>query len=678
MLASLCAAPARITYETRAVPLVRVLDELSPKLGRDLRCEGPLRSAPIVVSVTDVESADLLAKIAEVVGAEWHKENNYELLAQTPAQKRREEQASLAAQVDLVRRAIAPAARDLQPKFEAGDAEGLFNTLSTLSTRLAEDRGNIGLHQAYEAQKLRGPLNRALIRLVLTIPFEEIARAGERTVFTLKPTPRQRPFGPGADKILAELVAEQTLWSDTLARLDPDSRKRGESVGEPFSQRSPAIATGNLRVILSRRIPGTLLFNLVMDGDPLAAGWPRTQWRARPPELDRTYDTLQAVRPAGGQAIALSPLSRALADQFRSFGGGSRMPLSAELKEWLTDPVLHEPLELLPSECLQALAAERGKPLVAWVPDAQLLLLASAAVQGPISLETYEQIVSADLGGMKIREEAGWVLAAPIDPAGARREFTDRKAMKQFAQSIDAKGRVRLLDFARYAASITSSRYENLGLLSMMFLDPAASSVLDQTDWAALKIYGSLSDLQLRDLANGGGLRVDRTTPAQRGFLEEYAFGSGINRARVLTPNSFRTEGTELEPTVVLAGGLPLDSVLTLAVASSPAIFAFTEMGGKGSVSFRTIDAGTIAYLERRSGTGLDLSGPPISGYGMGELTMIRLKLAYGPGAWHEAAMTENGIDKSEKPRPWSELPAAIADAIRAALKREPPPRIED
>lgn len=678
VLASFYAAPARITYETRAVPLVRLLDELSARTGTDLRCEARLRTAPMVVSVTDVETTDLLAKIAEVVGAEWRKEKDHELLAQSPAQIRKEERVSLATQIDKVRRALAGGIKDLQPNFEKQDADGLFNSLATLKARLADDRQNRALTSAYGDMALRTPLNRALIRLVQTIPPEDIARADERTVFALNPTAKQRPLGPGADRILADFVREQTVWVDALRRLDPEEKYASPSVREPMGQRDVPASADAVRVVLTRRVPAEYLFSLVViSGNPLEAGRPWTQWAARSPEMDRIYETIWSSTKDGSKPIPLTALSEELARQLRASGRGEGgVRVGPDLKAWLLDPVAHEPMDLVPSECLLEVARARGKPLVAWIPDVQLPLLTSAASQGALTLRTHEQFIRAELGSMALREESGWVLGIPDDPVLTRRRFTDRQATKGLARAIEEKGGVRLIDYARYAASTGGSRHEHGGPLSMLLLDPTSGVEMGQMNWSALKVYGSLTDQQLRDLTNGGRLRVDRMTPAQKRFVEELAYASEINRAANTTTAGFSTIGKTAEPTVALAGGLPADAELTLTSSLRPRIFAFKPVEGQAPVAFQTLDPSTVALYERIASG--DLVEPnvdqKIAGYAMGESVMIRLRLTYSPDLWHEVAMEEKWIDRTAIPKPWTELPESIAAAVRAALERKPPP----
>jgi hypothetical protein len=668
LLALIVTAPGPdplVQFEARALPIERLLEELTPVVGQELRAAPEVRRQVLVVSVRNVSREELLAKIAEVAGGRWRLERGIQILHRPAEIARAEEQLDFELRLEAARKAFEDSFKGIAPSFGDAEATQLFRKLTTLKVRIEAEPQNGQLHKAYQDLWEQGPFKRALVRLLQTIPIEEIARIEHRTVFSLQPTSRQRPLGSAAREIVNDLAREQALWTRKVAELDPARSFKGDdTVGDPLSTGSTVLAEPKSVKIVARRTTDSILFNLYVD-----ASWPQAQFWGRDPRLQEAYSLARGTDPLPGEQVSLSPLSLEFNVLCRTMFEGTPPTPSQELKALLLDPVRHEPLSLAPTDGLFALGSHRRANLVASVPDSALGMVSFAAPER-LTLETLVQILEAGPQGMRFRSERDWLLGTPRSPIAAKKLFTSREALRRATGSIEEHGRLTLLESALFAANASDidRAYEGIGTFLLMLMDRGVASVFDGSNWGALKILGSLSDAQRRTLEAGGSVPFNQLNQRQRSFVEALAFADFINNHEFLERGTSRVVHPSLEPTEVLAGGLPGDGRLSLGGTKSPAIFAFRNDESGRQLPFRTANEATIAFLlhaRERGGRGL---GPEITGYAMGHEVHRHLRLVFGPEAWCEYTLLEQDLDPGARPVPWTELPTASQEAIQKNL----------
>lgn len=657
-----------VSLECAATRVEQVLKDLEPKTGLNLRCVALFRDTPLVISARDVSARDLLDHIAQSVGGAWRTKDGVEELFQPPEIAKKEREASFAAQLEQVKSAIADTFKEDPGPMSESELEAYYRTLLVLASGLKEDQQNRGLREAYEAQSARSPYGRALSRLVKSIPPEEIVRGGSRIVFAIKPTPRQRPFGPGASKVLQDLQREQDRWARTLAKLDPkrDQRPNAGMPGNALWQENPPDAGSTLRLVVGKRIPGTLVFDLVeaVDGSP-ALGQVRLQRMARSDALKTLYDRMLA--PAvEGEPVPFGPLSREFADTVREMGYQGTEFLSPALQAFLLDPVTRDPLSLAASDCLLELARQRNTPLVAW-PTEELTVVGGAVNE--VTIKQFVAMSQGPTGGLEYKEAGGWMVARPIDPVTAREEHLDRTALRRFARAIKQKGGVRLPDFAELAASSNSPRANQMAVLWLLLHDRMSSSLLGQTQWDTAKLYGSLSENVRRSLEEGGTVRFDQLSTTQKVRLESLAFSKTILKIARGPFGQQRAFESILEPTVVLASGIPGETELALDVRAVALPYAYRRLGNGKVEPFSASGVGSIASLERNGAADQGLAG-----YAMGTQRTTSVRIVYGVDIEQGFGMGTNEVDAHARPIPWTELPAPFPEQVRDYLKNMQPP----
>lgn len=661
--AAILGSPATVTFECPATRVEQVLKTLEPITGLRFQCAELFRQTPLVISAHDVPTRELLEHIAHTVGGAWRTEKGVDVLYQPVEVAKAERDASFAAQVAEVKQAIADTFKKSPEPLNATEVDGYFRSLNALAGSIAQDQLNRGLREAYQAQSMRSPSWRALSRLVRFISPEEIVRGGRRVVFAMQPTPRQRPLGPGAADVLRDLQVEQELWARTLARLDPqgESRRHVEMSGDPLSQLWPPQTGATLRLVV-RRTPGAVNFDLmeVAENAPESIGLQRVQMSARSDALNTLYGGIQTPL-AGDDPIPLSPLAKELAAAVRVLGTEGVDSLNPALKLFLQDPVTHDPLSLAPSECMLELAKQRKAPLVAWLTEQ---MGAIGAVRDSITLKQFLASSQVKPGGLEYKIVDGWIVARPFDPVTAREEHLDRTALRRFAQSIEQERGVRLLNFAELAASSQSPRPAPMANLWMLLFDGLSTSLLGGTTWEAARLYGLLSPDVRRSLEQGGTVRFDRLSPTQKDRFEDLAFSTIVARS-----GEGPMERWMLEPTVLLARGVPGEAELALEVRSDSVPYRYQTLSSGRVMPLMVAEIGRIASIER-SGTPPDT----FAGYAMGTQSVATVRFAYAADLGQSFKMVGNAVDAHARPVPWTELPAPFPEQIRDYLKRMAPP----
>lgn len=676
MLAAVCAFVFAEAYKDSTIsfhgPAMRVgplLGALSSASGTKMKASTELDRLVALVDVDSVAAPALREELADALDARWKQEGDTFILIPSPMKERAEEQQNYAIRLKIVNETLAMAGKGLADKFDGQSAANLAQRLVTLRGQINSNPGDQNLRQEYEAANRQGPTRRVLLRLLQTLPREDLAQLdqGDHIVYAFKPTRLQRSFSGKAVELFTDFFREQELFAKALSTLNVPDPTDGQMVNEPLAWREGFDAEpSGFYLSAGFAYNEALLCNLCHQSD----GFPTTiaQFFQRGPSDDAIYRIASDPNPKKEEPIELSEDSKAFLEFSRATFPGATKPreeVSPALAKKLADPARYDPLSLLATDALRAIAKERHQNLVAWVPDSMFMLPLFPAMSRPLSLSTIKTLVTSSSMGLDSTTEGGWLLMKPKNPYRARKAADDRNAMARIAKAALA-GHISLDDYANYAASCNHGPYDGLGTSYAFLIDPAFGSMSDGTDWDALRLFGSFDPMARTNLAKGEGIAFRALSDRQKNIVRKITFARLIQSDEA---NPSGAIGKQVEPSEILQAWVPDNGILSIQVNRSQAIYAYLR-SDKGSMKpFRTIDPSTIAWtLYAKEHPSQERVPAAADGYALGEKTLYRMRLAYGPKLRSEFNLTDNGLPTGS-PVPWTQLPQEIRSKIEAALK---------
>jgi len=289
--------------------------------------------------------------------------------------------------------------------------------------------------------------------------------------------------------------------------------------------------------------------------------------------------------PVTGKKIEFSKVTKEYKEFFNFMDPSKIMEKvpSPELLEVLVRPDQHDPLSLVHSEAMLAVAKEKGVNVIANLPDsvANSSFLNMLGKADDVTMESFmTQLRSGE--NTNVVESAGWMTVKPSRPDEARTKRVNRVALARFINKVRAKETMALDDLAEYAYSSDSPLSTPAALPYIMFSAPSAmGSTGGITDWNMLRFYGSLSVTQRSNLTAGEKMPFSTLTPQQKTLVNKLAYGSSarlnietgkpadeaggffamVGRFMPQMTTDFRQEPTELMP-----NGLPVQGAVTVKV----------------------------------------------------------------------------------------------------------------
>jgi hypothetical protein len=262
--------------------------------------------------------------------------------------------------------------------------------------------------------------------------------------------------------------------------------------------------------------------------------------------------------------IEWSNLSRQFIDAYRALMRGQEVNAFPEV----LDPSKVEPLSTIPSDVLRAYARQRGKSLVALVPDALAGWIERHAREGRETLQQYLTLFEF-VEDYAVMEQEGVLLLKPRWSSYWWGQRLDRQAMSRWLQQVRQRGYLNLADrLALLKMYEPIKRNAAVFFLYQKVVAPRES--LPNFEWQ-IGFLNSLTQHQIDRLRAGEPLTLAKLSPAQRERLihdiyhsearlyplasvepEEYAAREKIGRLlnRVNLPHVFYPDG--LPPNTVI------------------------------------------------------------------------------------------------------------------------------
>ncbi len=699
------AAPnPKITFKTVAVPVGVALAEISKQAGIRLTASPQVAGEIVVLALKDVPLADLKTQIAKACSAKWEATEGGEILVADLVQRRQEDQKERS-------EAIAEMAKQLKQRVDA------LNPPKRDPKAKVDDEEEFMMEQ-YMAM---GASNKAIILLANALGAANLSAidAKSRVVYSSHPNRMQKPLAGNYNQILSQLVAEhnkeaaerQKERSQHPVEENEQMKRMREMFGDfDESEDGPVEGTPSkaILVVSRQQLMGGLtlqlkVFNekgqvvirgtqMLSTGGGMFSALDLEEMEFGPDGLPKAKPQTNA--PAGEKPIVFSDATKELSEMSNvTTMANSTRKMSDELKMKLLNPDQFDPLSFSHSEALIALATQKGKPLVACLPDAMETLMGMYMPKPEgMTPSAYSNSVK---NAVFISTDGPFVYVKPVNSAKSRRDRLDRVALGQFLRSVDAKGSVILDDLAVYAQRSNSPMEDSLAMSYFMIFAPNAiqSGMGGQVSWDMLRFYGGLSANQKRNMADGGRLTYGQLSQIQQAALRQMTFGPETALV-VEDPNAkkptfempsflrgvlagamgkdYRTEPTELMP-----NGLTNDGYVQLKLTQD----TVAKPTGNISAMFGSavLGADELAMLKMfKDMPGMEQMAsfmPTIDEVRLGERSVYEFKFFFAPGVTMDKTLNDDRVAGNAPAVKVSNLPSEFAKKIEerlAAFKKLP------
>ena len=690
----------KITYSTVAVPIGRALEEISRQAGYKLSASPQVGHDIVVLSLQAMPLDQVKIQIAKACSARWEEIQGGEMLVVDTVLRRQEEQ-----------------------KERAEYAESLGKSLKQLIDSLNPPKPEPGAKQDPNINRQismfggQGAAGKAVIQLAQMIGVNTLAsiEADGRVVFSTTPTRMQRAFPGNTSRIMAQLVSEynkeaairQKARAENPKVEDPREKQMREFFGIGLEdQPVEGIPTKAILICSRQTLLGGLTLQLKVYNDQgksvisgnqmLAAG--ETLFGGA---LDMEFgpDGLPKPKPpttppANEKAIEFSaPVKELMTMSNIMTMSQSSAKMSEALKTMLLNPEQYDPLSFVHSESLLSTAKQRGKNLIALLPDRMdsfmgMMMPKPDGLTPTAYLDSIKSVVtvSADTPTLLIR---------PAKPARARSQRIDRASLGKFLRAVDSKGSVLLDDLAEYAQNSNSPMEDTSAMMYFMVFAPNAiqSGMGGMVNWNMLRFYGALAPMQRQNLLNGGRLPFGQFNPAQSAAVRQMLFGpdTGLTAADpnkekpVFELPSFvrtmimREIGGDFrtEPTEVMPNGLPPQGFVQLTLTQDnivkptgnvPAMFGNAALG-----------ADELAMLKMfKEMPGMEQVAsmmPNFDEVRLGERSVYEFMFTVAPGVSQEETLNDDRMTSKSPVVKMANLPANFVKRIDeklAAFKKLP------
>lgn len=693
----------KITIDIPAARAKEVLAKLSQAAEVSLSPAANLRDEVFVIHAVDATVQEIMDKIAQAESGRWSQQGGGYILVRESATTVAQERAELKLRAAALSAAIAKlnASINKTPAFNEAAAQKLVDENKRIMDQMNNSVSNGGPAPAMRVQVDLGstPTGRAIGKILAGLDANKLAQiaVGQRVVFSTQPTMVQHPLGSGGTRAFNAFIEEQSLYAKIANGNQPPSPDGNTRVFSINGFGTPVMGSGDPRlglgvglVIVQRRFGDGLSVDILAADpkmDTIASGNYFLQLEAptakpvspnseKPLQISEESKEL-AKALGGGSGASGGPVAvRAIAVNGNaggnltftsSGGGGETAKLSPGLREKILQPEKYEPLGFAPSDAMLALAGERGKSLVALLPDT---CFSSIHRQFANDVTPSQFIASFETQhGLELKEENGWMVVAPVRPYSARAAKIDRSAVGNLIRKMDKEKGIRLDDVAAFATATTKvPSYQEIDLLYPQLIDASTtnSSLAPlMYNLPMYKFYGSLSSAARQSFGSGQQIRFASLSAQQLDLVADMLYNSPQG-PQVQVPQSAQSDeraisitavqgGGRSMPPIIMAGGLSAKTERTIVVPNGvPRDGYMMGMVNQDQVaqglnsqtgSRAFLDAGSIAFSKSSQVRG-ELSGfniPEYDKYRMGSQTNFGLRFFFNP----QVSMMRSLIDTS-------------------------------
>lgn len=566
-------APKLIEYTTVAVPMRVALAEIGKQAGVKLIVSEELREEPIILRLKSVPAKDVIAKIAEVVSAQWQTlDDGSRLLERTAVLRDKliEEQYLAAAQDFKVLLAHHRNVADSLGSLESVKAEEFTRELASLAAIPIEGRPSTAMLARREALRQKLPESRLFSRLMSIMEPEELAAlpSTKRVVFSSDPTPMQRPLPESVKELIDSYVSERSTLSVAMKRQAFPPSMNGWDVLEKEIREPLRVPPRTVLLSMERWPVRAAISCYLALYDDAGLSMNRAEQRILSAAFNQPFqdrlDRENLAKKASETEAELGDVSKEIIRR-ALYGRGQppTAPLAPEARVMLLRPTVYDPLSFATSEVAIGIATKRGLNAIIYSPDSIGEFILSR--QSKITLEIWQNLLKRP-GDFTVEAKDGWLIGKPLDPLVAVRKRIHRGALERYLLSVTEKGYSTLDDTAEiWTVDNQGDAFSGTWLRCLTGsanLEPSYSP-------EAMRIYSALSPKQ-RDAAKAGDVAIQLRdmSDEQVEAIHSLVFDrvselrkSGVRDPRLYDPLSSHI-GTET--TVALPNGLPQGTVLKI------------------------------------------------------------------------------------------------------------------
>lgn len=573
-----------------APTLVRLLAE---KTGLKLKTNGNVANDVVGIVAPKNSPREIMDQLAYTIEAKWIEAGGEWTLVRTDDQTKAQEAKSLALNLERLKAAI----KKLPEPAPWTDADAKSAAMRIDTFQKQNSNGNPGSQYATIRDLMPG--QRLLTRFMKVVDPQALAaiKLGERVVFSAaNPTKMQRQMPMG-------LTNEIKSFADE-ARLLADSWIESSDEGGRYFLKPTTGTVSKLLVSVTRSSLQGLRIDLQAFNEK---GVSLTEAMM---SVDSEFG--DNVRPEkvvhGDKLVELRPMSKVLLSAAQQAISGRPFVPTDEVRQHFNHPKDHEPMSLVNTEGMQALAAETGKPFIAIFPEPQIFGALVLAPDGKLTVRRFQQ--SLNMMGATLEDHGGWTCYREADPVLGRRRRIDRAAMDAYFRRIDRDKRSGLDAFAEFVLKHPTPLEDTMFPIYMMLTGSSEANFRYEDDLNIVRLYGLLAPQQKEALRKGEALPITAFSPDQAKVISKYLYGKRYQSMSYDSvpsvagdPSEPRTPWNTVlrEPTEAFPNGIADPFTLSAVVTDSPSWFRKEYYGEN-----RPVTAHQVAW-EQLSSERIDL-----------------------------------------------------------------------
>lgn len=565
-----------ISFSSEGEPVPVLLKRMSTEAAQQFTCAPFFARDVLVVRFEKTAPEEVRKEIAAATLGKWEQTNTGWNLVRDNEAERVDEKAEFAKCVKFFSQAIdkkRQAAAKLEP-FDSSSAKKIALMMEDMAKEQrsnSTNRFDSAYWQRQRALNNRAPGGRALVRFTASLSAADVAALPDdyRVVFSSQPNRMQRALSKEQMAFVSDLVKEQNTWADVAETAAPDTEGpvmvdalyRKDRIDKKIDKVIVAMtkSTGygyslNCEVQVADA-KGKVLFQ---SSDYLSAFDDETmQGPDTNPALADSADPLEP-----------NEVGKKLIDIMLNSRGRTGPPkLSKDILDSFLYPEKTDPLALMTGGLLLQGAKQRGKNLVANIPD----VAAFAPAYTSNSTVTMKKLLKAlEMTRVTVIEDDHTILALPGSVMKNRENRADRAALGKYLRRISGEGRKSLDAAAEYALSTAGDGRQDLGMMLEQLVLNSGSEPFEYTDPTMLKFYGSLNSNQKAQIKSNQKISISQLTQPQVDLLYKIVYGGYPNlqmQPELQTAENSWEEfynSLQREPTEAMPNGFPADTVLTV------------------------------------------------------------------------------------------------------------------
>lgn len=545
-----------------APTLVRLLAE---KTGLKLKTNGNVANDVVGIVAPKNSPREIMDQLAYTIEAKWIEAGGEWTLVRTDEQTKAQEAQSLRVNVERLKAAV----KKLPEPSAWAEADAKSAAMRIEAFQKQSANGSPG--PQYMAIRELMPGQRLLTRFLKSVDPQELAsiKLGDRVVYSAgTPNRMQRPLPIGLANEIKSFTDETRLLADAWVE--------GPEEGARYFLKPTVGVVSKLLIAVSRSSLGGLRIELQAYSDKgisLADVMTSVDSEFGP-------DVKPEKLVEGDKVIELKPLSKMLLTFAQQAMSGRPLPSSDELRQRFYHPKENEPMALVNTEGMQALATETGKPFIAAFPEPQIFGVLALSPDGKITVRRFQQSLSKM--GAVLEDRNGWTCYREVDPALGRRRRVDRSALDAYFRRIDRDKRAGLDAFAEFVLKHPTPLEDTMFPIYMMLTGSSEANFRYEDDLNIVRLYGLLSPLQREALRKGEALPITAFSPDQARVITRYLYGKRYQSMNYESPPVAAGDTSERltpwntavrEPTEAFPNGIGDPFTLTAEVTDSPSWF---------------------------------------------------------------------------------------------------------